>query len=207
MSSPCVCGLFQILGNIFRECFFAQALLVKVQGLALDEIHNAFKFRFFANWNLQGDRIGLEPVPDHVYYAEEICPDPIHLVHKGHSGHAIPVGLTPHGFGLWFHPAHSTKDRNCAIQHPQGAFDLNSEINMAWGINYIYPMVFPIACGGRRSDGYSSFLLLDHKVHDRLSIMDLADLMRHTGIKKYPFSGGCLSGVNMSHEPDIALSF
>jgi hypothetical protein len=34
--------------------------------------------------------------------------------------------------------------------------------------------------------------------------MDLAYLVRPAGVVEYAFGGGCLAGVNMGHDADIA---
>ena len=75
---------------------------------------------------------------------------------------------------------------------------------MAWSIDDIDLMIPPIAGGGSRSDGYTPVLLLLHPVHGGFAVIYLADLVVFAGVEKDAFCGGCLSGINMCHDADVA---
>ena len=75
---------------------------------------------------------------------------------------------------------------------------------MARGVDDVYLVVTPIACSCSRSYGYSPVLLLLHPVHGGFAVVHLADLVVLSGIEENTFCSGCLSGINMSHDADVA---
>ena len=83
---------------------------------------------------------------------------------------------------LGLDPTDSAEDGDDAIQHPQAALHLDGEVNMARGVYNIDLMIIPGAGCCCRGDRYPSFLLLFHPVHDSCTLMDLAHLIRATGV-------------------------
>ena len=52
----------------------------------------------------------------------------------------------------------------------------------------------------------AAFLLLFHPVHDGGTIMYLAYFVRDTGVEKDALCCGCLAGINMGHDANIAIA-
>src|SRR6202789_1205710 len=64
----------------------------------------------------------------------------------------------------------------------------------------------PETGGGCGSDGDAALLLLFHVVHDRRAVMDLADLVRHAGVKQNTLRRGGFPRVDMSGNTDFPVS-
>ena len=85
---------------------------------------------------------------------------------------------------------------------------------MAGRINDIQPDFFrffilgirrrPVGGCSGGSDGDAAFPLLFHPFHHRIALVDLADLVAQAGIKKHPFGGSSLAGVNVGNDTDIS---
>ena len=54
-----------------------------------------------------------------------------------------------------------------------------------------------------RRDGDAALLLLDHPVHDRGALVDLADLVGAAGVVEDPLGRGGLARVDVGHDPDV----
>src|SRR5262249_20938693 len=134
-------------------------------GLHGDEVNDALEVVFCADGQLQGDRLRAETVTHALDGALEISADTVHLVDEGHAGHAVLVGLTPHGFGLRLHAGHAAEHGDRAVEHAQRTLHLGREIHVAGGVNDVNAVGEPFAGGGGRRNGDAAFTLLLHVVH------------------------------------------
>ena len=80
---------------------------------------------FDADRQLHRHRVGAQPLADHAHAAEEVRADAVHLVDEGDARHAVLVGLPPDGLRLRLDAADGAEDGNGAIEHAQGALDLD----------------------------------------------------------------------------------
>jgi hypothetical protein len=71
-------------------------------------------------------------------------------------------------------------------------------------IDYVDPMVFPLAGDRRGRYGYSALTLLHHPVHDRVAVVNFAHPVHHAAVKKYPLGRGGLARIDMGHYTDIS---
>jgi hypothetical protein len=78
---------------------------------------------------------------------------------------------------------------------------------MTGSVDDINSLVTPKAGGCGRGNGYTSLLLLNHPVHDCSAIVYFADLIGNTGIVKNPLRRRRLTGVDVSHNSDVACIF
>ena len=67
-------------------------------GPHLQQVDDPLEGRFLADGDLNGDRLGGEPLADGVDGVLKIGAHLIHLVDKANARHAVLVGLTPDGF-------------------------------------------------------------------------------------------------------------
>ena len=54
---------------------------------------------------------------------------------KAMRGHAVALGLTPHGLGLRLHASNGVEHSHGAVEDAQGALDLGGEVNVAGGVD------------------------------------------------------------------------
>ena len=117
------------------------------------------------------------------------------------------VGLTPNSLGLRLNAALCAKNGDASVKDAERALDLNSEVNVARGVNDVDAMIFPMAGGSCGSDGDTSLLLLLHPVHSGGTLMGLTDLIGDAGVVKNTLGGGSLTCVDMGHYADISGFF
>ena len=81
--------------------------------------------------------IGLraQPVDDHLDAAVELRADPVHLVDEADPRHVVAVGLPPHRLGLRLDAGHGVEHRDRAVEHAQGALDLDGEVDVPGGVD------------------------------------------------------------------------
>src|ERR1700710_3227255 len=75
---------------------------------------------------------------------------------------------------------------------------------MTGGVDDVDPGVLPPAGRGRRRDGDAALLLLDHPVHHRRALVDLADLVRLARVVEDALGRGGLTRVDVGHDADVA---
>ena len=183
-----------------------QDVLTPVVDLAVNEVDHTAESVFPTQGNLDRQRLGRHPRPQHEDRPFRVGPDPVHLVDEHDPRHPVLVGLAPHCLGLRFDAANSTQYGYRAVEHPQGALDLRGEIHVTGRINDIDTVVTPGARRRGRGDGDPAFLLLDHPIHHGRSVVHLAHLVGHTRIEQDPLGRGRLAGVDMGHDTDVPYS-
>jgi hypothetical protein len=78
---------------------------------------------------------------------------------------------------------------------------------MAWGINDVNTVVFPLGSRSGRRYGNTPFLFLLHPVHYGRTFMGIANFICAARIIQNALSQGGLTGINMRHDSDISGSF
>src|SRR5207237_10864597 len=122
---------------------FALALGIEVKSLHLEQVNNAAKRRVAvldrsrANWNIDRRRDRLQTIFDLIQDVDKVGADHVHLVDKDHARHLILVGLPPVGLGLSLHALLGVKDHDSAIQDPQAALNLSSQIDVAGSVDQV----------------------------------------------------------------------
>src|SRR5439155_14642167 len=97
------------------------------------------------------------------------------------------------------------EDSDRAVEHTQAALDLDREVDMAWCVDDVDPVVLPKAGGRGRGDRDAALLLLRHPVHRRGAFVDLADFVGPPGVIEDALCRGRLAGINMRHDADVAV--
>jgi hypothetical protein len=127
----------------------------------------------------------------------------VHLVDEGQARHAVLVGLAPHGLGLRLDAAHGAENRHGAVQNPERTLNLDGEIHMTGRIDDVDPVVAPQTSRSRGSDRNATFLLLDHPIHGRGALVDLADFVVVPRVIYVPLGGGRISRFDVCPDADI----
>ena len=207
-------SLFQHLGGNIDEPFVLTHVVAIHDGFHADQVNHTLELVFTADGNLKGNRVGVQPVAHHVHDMEEVSADDVHLIDICHTRHFVLVSLAPYGFRLGFYAAFGRKHCNRSVQHAQGAFYFNREVNVARCVNNIDTVriilffgTLPHAGGCSGGNRDATFLFLYHPVHGGRAVMNLTDLMSLTGVEQDAFRGGRLTGVDVSHDADISCSF
>ena len=97
----------------------------------------------------------------------EVGAHAVKLVDEREAGHMILLRLTPDRLRLRLHAADAAEHTDDAIEHAQAALDLDGEIHVAWGIDQVDHVVFPIDIGSGRLDGDPALALEIHRIHRR----------------------------------------
>jgi hypothetical protein len=121
--------------------------------------------------------------------------------------------LLPWRFRLRLYATDRTQHRNRAVEYAQAALDFDREVNVSRGVDDVDTMLLELLChagpetgsgsGGNRD---TTLLLLLHPVHNGSAVVNLTNLVRYAGVKKYAFGRRCLTGINVRHDADIAIT-
>jgi hypothetical protein len=147
--------------------------------------------------------VSLDPAAKLLNAAMGIRTSTIALINEGDSWNAILVRLPPNGLRLRLYPTYRAEHGHRTIQDTQRSLNFYGEINMAWGIEDVDPMIPPEAGRSSRGNADAAFLFLLHPVHDSCAIMNLAHNPRHTGVEENALSGRGFPRIDMRHNPDV----
>ena len=152
-----------------------------------------------------GDR--AEALLDHVERAPEVGAGAVHLVDEADARHVVTVGLPPHRLGLRLDARDPVEHDDAAVEHAQGALDLDREVDVAGRVDEVDLVALPL--GGRRGrgDGDAALALLLHPVHHRGALVGLTDAVGAAGVVEDAFGHGRLAGIDMGDDADIADAF
>ena len=121
--------------------------------------------------------------------------------------HFVFVRLPPDRFALGFDPFAGTEHHHRAIEHPQAAFHLGREIDVPRRIEQIDRHVFPRKRDAGGVNGDAAFLLFGIAIRLRRSLVDFAHAMLRAGQKQHPLGDGCLAGIDVGDDADVAEFF
>ena len=196
-------GLEVVLRDVLVPPLLAHLAFPDVR-LHLHDVDDTLEVGLGPPRQLQDERQRLEPVDHHVDGSPEVGAGAVHLVHEADAGNVIAVGLAPNGLRLRLDACHGIEDGHGAVEHPEGAFDLHREVHVTRRVDDVDPVALPRACGGRRRDRDAALALLDHPVHLRGALVDLADLVGLAGVIQDALGRGGLPRVDVRHDPDVA---
>src|SRR5207248_8851349 len=171
------------------------------------QVDGALALVFGADRQLQGDGVLAELLADLVHHRLEVRADAVHLVDEGDAGHAVLVGLAPHGLGLRLHAADGAEDADGAVEDAQRALHLDGEVDVAGRVDDVDAVVAPERGGGGRRDGDAALLLLDHPVRGRGPLVHLTDLVGDAGVIEDALRRRGFTRVDVGHDPDVSRLF
>ena len=184
-----------------------KALLVLIErdGLHADEIDDALEVLLGTDRDLDRHRVGAEAVDDRRAHVLEVGANAVHLVDERDARHGVLIGLTPHGLGLRLDAGDRVEHGDGAIEHAQGALHLDGEVHVPGCIDDVDAMTAPQRRRGRRGDRDAALLLLDHPVHRRATLVDLAQLVGAARVEEDALGDGRLARVNVGHDADVPV--
>ena len=96
---------------------------------------------------------GLAPrrLDDGVDGEVEVGAELVHLVDEADARHVVLVGLAPDRLGLRLHAVLAVEHGDGAVEHAQGALDLDGEVDVAGGVDDVDLVVLPEAGRRRRT--------------------------------------------------------
>src|SRR5262249_46208725 len=153
----------------------------------------------------KNDRIGAEALLDHLHRNEEIGADLVHLVDEDHTRHAVFVGLTPYRLGLRLHALVGVEQSHRTVEHAQATLNFDGEVDVARRVDDVDALAVPEGRGRGAGDGDAALLLLLHPIHGGGALVHLAHLVAFTGVVEDPLGGRGFTGVDMRHNPDVAV--
>mmetsp|Transcript_25335 Transcript_25335/g.60550 ORF Transcript_25335/g.60550 Transcript_25335/m.60550 type:complete len:792 (-) Transcript_25335:17-2392(-) len=205
--------LLAVLGSLFHKVsgdlhlveLGTERLSLPHDGLHLHKVNDARETALRADRELEDERGGAQEVLDGADSLVEVGADAIHLVDEAHAGHAVFVGLAPHGLGLRLDARHAVEESDGAVEHAEGALHLEGEVNVTGRVDDVDAVVLPEAGGGSGRDGDATLLLLSHPVHGGAALVHLTDLVRLASVIKDALSASGLAGVNVRHDTNVAV--
>ena len=150
---------------------------------------------FFTELILDPDRIG---------------PRTVAFVYKSKSRDIVTFQLAVHGDRLRLDTAHRTEHENRPVKNAQRTFHLDGEIDVSRRIDDVDRMIFPGDVRCRRGDRDPSFTFEIHGIHggaDTVFALYFVNGVNLLAVIQDTFRQGCLSGVNMGADTDIAHQF
>ena len=197
---------FHVLGDL--AVLESLAVLVGIDDRdVFDKVDDADEVILFADGLDHSDRGGVQSVLHHLEHVFKVRSVAVHLVDERDARNVVLGRLSPNGLGLGLNAAACAEDRHRAVEDAERTLDFNGEVDVSGGVDEVDAAASP--SGGRRggSDGDTSLLLLDHPVHRRAAVVDLADLVVDTGVIQNSFARGGLARVDMRHDTDVAGFF
>ena len=190
----------QLGGNVAHDAFF----LLESDGFHHHEVHHALEFALGTDGHLNGHRIGTKVLVHLHHHFLKVSAHAVHLVHESDTGHAVLVGLVPHGLALRFHTAHGTEYRHHAVDDAQRTLHLDGEVHVAGSVDQVDLMVVPLRGDGCGGDGDAALLLLLHEVHGGLPVVGLAYLAVYAREEEDSFRYSGLASVNVRRDSDVS---
>ena len=192
-------------GNLLH--ILAQIIVINGR-LHRQQINLTLEGLLSANRQLEHGRLRAETRNNHANAALETRASAIHFIDKTDARDTVLISLAPNRLGLRLHASDAIEDHDAAIEHAQGALNLDGKIYVAGGINNIDPIERlaqrPLRRRCRRRNGNATLLLLLHPVHRRGSFMNLADFIRPSGVEQDALGRRGLARVNVGDNADIA---
>ena len=137
--------------------------------------------------------------------AVEVSADAVELVDVNDTGDLGVVGVAPVGLGLWLNAAGSAENADAAVENFKGTINFDGEVNVARGVDDVELVVIPETSGGGGLNGDAAFSFLIHEVHGGFAVVNLTDLVDFSGKFENTLGGGCLAGVNVGENADVAI--
>ena len=197
------CELLHICGDLFLAHVLTE-LIIEDIGPHLDEIDHAAEGIFASDGQLDGNGVTLESLVHHLQDIEEIGTHHVHLVHVNKARDMILVGLSPYSLGLRLNAALGAQDRHSAVEHTQGALDLDREVHMTRGVDDVDPHALPVTGGSSRGDRDAALLLLLHPVHGGGTLMGLTESVIDTGVEQNTLSRRRFACIDVCHDANIS---
>ncbi len=182
------------------------------QSLHFNKIDNAFELIFSADWQLNWKSDCAKTRANHFYATVEIGTNLVHLIDEDHTWNMVLLSLTPNSFSLRLYASIRIEKSDCAVENAERTLNFDGEVNVARRVDDVEATLLAILTlpeRGRCSRGNrdTTFLLLLHPVHGGSTVMGFTNLVVLTGIEQDTLGHRRLTGVDVSHNTEIAVVF
>ena len=198
--------ILHIIGNRHLVGDLSKVVLID-DCFHLDEIDDTGERILRTDRQLDCHRIRLQALLHHLDDIEEVRARDVHLVDISHAGDIVLLRLAPDRLCLRLDAASGRQDGDSAVENAQRALHLDREVNVTGRINDVDTMILPMAGRRSRRNRNAALLLLCHPVHRGSAIVNLTDLVGDARVKEDTLCRRCLSGIDVSHDADIASFF
>ena len=197
------------LGNLAQLEVVADGLVVEiVDRIIIYKVYQSLELVLGADRQYDREGRSAEVLLDLRADRQEVGARAVHLIDVTDTGNVVFVGLTPYGLRLRLHAAHGAERGDRAVEHTQRTLHLDGEVHVSRGVDQVdlvlVVLVLPEGRRGGRGDRDAALLLLDHPVHRSAALVHLADLVGLARVEKDSLGRGGLTGVDVSHDADIA---
>ena len=199
--------ILQVVADVAILEFGAEGFILPDDFLHHHEVDETFELGLRADRQLNHERHRPETGHDHVDAAIEVRAHAVHLVDEAHARNAVLVSLAPHGFGLGLNAGNRVEHSHGTVEHTERTFNFNREVHVAGRVDDVDALVFPEARRRGGGDRDATLLLLLHPVHGSSAVVHFADLMAHARIEQDALGRRRLTGIDVSHDADIAVIF
>ncbi len=196
--------LLVVCGDVDRLELGPESLVLEVVRLPLDQVDDALERLGGTPRDLHRGGLGGELRDHHLDALLEVRPDAVHLVDERDARHAVAVGLAPDGLRLRLHARDGVEDRDGAVQDAERALHLGREVDVSRRVDDVDPVVLPHAGRRGRRDRDAALLLLDHPVHRRGAVVDLAELVVDARVVEDALGSRRLARVDVGHDADVS---
>ena len=193
----------------FRDLFGPDGfalLAVEVDRLHRQQVDHAGEVGLEPDRQLHGHGVVAELLLELVHHPERVGAGAVALVHEGNARHLVAPHLLVDGDGLRLHAADGAQHQDGAVEHPQGALDLDGEVDVAGGVDDVDLVAVPLAERGGRGDGDAPFALEFHAVHERAHAVFALDVVHRVdavGVEEDPLGEGRLARVDVGADADV----
>ena len=182
-------------------------LAVEIEGLHAQKIHDSLELGFEPDRDLKGHGVVPQPVAQLVDHARRVGAGAVAFVYKRDAGDLVAAHLLVHGDRLGLDPADCAQHQDRAVEHPQRAFHLDGEIDVARRVDDVDLVVLPLAEGRGRSNGDAPLAFQIHAVHEgphavlALDVVHGVDPLR---VKEDALGEGGFARVDVGADPDVS---
>ena len=197
--------LGQGIGNLLLADGLA-VVAIEVGSLHGDEIDHALELVFLADRDLHRDRVAAEFVAELADDPVEVGAGAVHLVDERQSRHLVPFHLAVDRHRLALHAAHGAEHEDRPVEHPQAAFHLDGEVDVARGIDEVDVAVVPLHARGGAGDRDAALALEIHVVHGCAvtATLHLLDAVNAARVVENPLRERGLTGVDVGRDTHVA---
>src|SRR5690606_10022843 len=150
------------------------------------KVDNSSEVFFRTNWPLNSCGFFIKFLSDFRNTVFIVRTHTVHLVDESKARNFVFIGLCPNRFRLRLNTRDGVEDSDRPIKNAKRSLYFNRKVYVSRGIDNVDCLFVPATCSSGRCDRNSSFLLLNHPVHRRSSIVNFTDLVALSSVVKNP---------------------
>jgi len=183
------------------------AVALEAPGLHLDEVDDARELVLQADGKLEQHRVVAELLAELLLDAQRVGADAIALVDEGDARDVVAAHLAVDRQRLALNAGDRAEHEHRAVEHAQGALDLDGEVDVSRGVDDVQVVACPLGVRGGAGDGDPALALEIHRVHggpDAVLALDLVNGVDAVRVEQDPLGQRGLSAVDVRRDADVA---